>query len=66
MPDAPALLTRPQLATRWQCTSGHLANLASAGLGPAYLKLSGNFVRYRLEDIVAYEQQHRVATLEAA
>lgn len=56
------LLTRRQLAERWATTSGRLANDASAGRGPAYVKLGGS-VRYRLTDIVAYEAACRVATI---
>lgn len=61
---ADALLTRAQLATRWACSPGHLANLASAGRGPTYLKLGGSSVRYRLADVEAYEDACVVSSLE--
>lgn len=52
-------LSAPDLALRWSVTVGHLANLRSAGTGPAYLKLGGR-VLYRLTDVEDYEQQSRV------
>jgi hypothetical protein len=48
------LLTPRELADRWTCSVGHLANLRSAGLAPTYLKI-GTAVRYRLADVLAYE-----------
>jgi hypothetical protein len=48
------LLTPRELAGRWACSIGHLANLRSAGLGPTYLKI-GTSVRYRLTDVLEYE-----------
>ena len=53
------LFTARELADRWNCSVGHLANLRSAGLGPAYLKI-GTAVRYRVSDLLAYEQAHLV------
>jgi hypothetical protein len=53
------LLTARELAERWGCSVGHLANLRSAGLGPAYLKI-GTSVRYRVSDLLSYEQAHLV------
>lgn len=47
------------LAERWSVSVGHLANLRSAGTGPAYLKLGGRVV-YRLADIEEYEARVRV------
>lgn len=52
-------LTPSALAARWQVSKGHLANLRSAGTGPAYLKLGGR-VLYRLADIEDYEGHARV------
>jgi hypothetical protein len=34
------LLTPTELAQRWGCSKGHLANLRSSGSGPDYVKLS--------------------------
>lgn len=56
------LMTPRDLAARWGCTVGHLANLRSAGAGPVYLKL-GSTVRYRVSDLVDYEAAHAVDTV---
>jgi hypothetical protein len=56
------LLTPAELAERWQCSPGHLANMRSAGVGPVYLKL-GSSIRYRVSDVQAYEQSCEVASL---
>lgn len=55
------LLTPAELAERWVCTVGHLANMRSAGAGPTYLKL-GASVRYRITDLLAYEESHAVSS----
>jgi hypothetical protein len=47
------------LAERWSVSVGHLANLRSAGTGPAYLKLGGRIL-YRLADVEDYETRARV------
>jgi hypothetical protein len=54
------MLTQSELAYRWKCAPGSLANARSKGTGPAYLKI-GASVRYLLVDIEAYEQAVRVA-----
>jgi hypothetical protein len=61
--------TRPfrspaQLAARWDCSVGWLANQRSAGLGPAFFKIGSN-VRYLLSDIEAYEEARRVEPVAA-
>lgn len=55
------LMTAPELADRWDCSVGHLANLRSAGIGPTYLKI-GSAVRYRVTDLLSYEHAHAVDT----
>jgi hypothetical protein len=50
-------LTPTELAQRWRCTVGHLANLRSESRGVTYLKLNGGACRYRLTDVLAYEAQ---------
>ena len=50
----PQLLTSAELAERWGCSTGWLANMRSAGVGPRFLKLGSN-VRYRVPDVIAYE-----------
>lgn len=54
------LLTPKELAERWDCTVGHLANMRSAGVGPTYLKL-GATIRYRVSDLLDYEEIHTVS-----
>ena len=56
------LFTPTELAERWQCSPGHLANMRSAGVGPVYLKL-GSSIRYRVSDVQAYEQACEVDSL---
>jgi helix-turn-helix protein len=62
--DVTMHLTPTHLAKRWSVSVGHLANLRSAGEGPAYLKLGGR-VLYRLADVEIYEQHLRVGTSSA-
>ena len=59
------LFTPAELAERWQCSPGHLANMRSAGVGPVYLKL-GSSIRYRVADVQAYEQSSEVASLTSS
>lgn len=60
-PSSP-LLTERELAARWQVAEGTLANRRSAGTSPVpYIRPLGR-VRYRLDDVLAYERaQERVA-----
>lgn len=62
---APAALNTRQAATRVGLSAGHLENERSAGRGPAYIKLGGA-VRYRIQDLDAWLESHRVSTLDAA
>lgn len=48
------ILTPRVLASRWDMSQGHLANLRSEGSGPPYVKL-GSRILYRLEDVENYE-----------
>lgn len=57
------LLKPRDLQQRWGVALGHLANLRSARTGPAYIKL-GSSVRYQLKDVIAYEEQNRVPTVD--
>jgi hypothetical protein len=60
-----ALLTETQLAERWQLSPKTLQNARVAGTGVAFVKI-GHAVRYRLSDVLAYEQSHvRGSTSEA-
>lgn len=49
-------LTRQELADRWKIPPATLAQWASQGKGPVYVKLGGHQVRYALTDVLAYEQ----------
>lgn len=53
------LLTPKELAARWDCSVGHLANMRSAGVGPNYLKLGG--IRYRIAEVLAYEESRAIS-----
>ena len=58
-------LVRPQtLADRWSSSTGQLANMRSAGTGPAYVKI-GTRVMYRLADVIAYEDAATVDTSDS-
>ena len=48
-------LIEAELADRWQIAGSTLRKWRSLGVGPTYLKLRGS-IRYRLADIVRYEQ----------
>lgn len=64
-PAAEVLLTERELAERWRCSRGSLANQRSRGEGPPFLKL-GVLVRYRLADIASYESDRLVRLNGAA
>lgn len=53
-------MTAADLADRWQCSAGWLANMRAAGSGPTYLKL-GSRVLYPLGAVEAYEGARLVA-----
>lgn len=48
-------LNQKQLATRWAVSEATLERWRSVGIGPVFLKLSGQ-VRYRVVDIKAFEE----------
>lgn len=52
--DAAPHFSQTELARRWQMSPRSLEKWRTLGLGPAYLKIGGR-VRYRLEDVLAYE-----------
>lgn len=54
MPEPTDLLTSKELAARWGCSAGTLANQRSAGTGVKFVKFA-NRVRYRLSDVLEYE-----------
>ena len=49
-------LTQKQLSEHWQISTHTLERLRSEGIGPIFLKMQGQ-VRYRLSDILAFEQE---------
>ena len=48
-------LNQKQLATRWAVSEATLERWRSVGIGPVFLKLSGQ-VRYRVVDIETFEE----------
>ncbi len=48
-------MTRGELAQRWRVTPRTLDRWRAARTGPAWLRLNGR-IRYRLEDVLAFEQ----------
>lgn len=57
--DGPKYLTAAELARRWHCSVGHLANERCAGKGIDYTKLNGH-VLYALADVEMHEELSRV------
>lgn len=53
------LKNTPEAGVYLSLDPGHLANLRSRGLGPAYVRL-GRAVRYRTEDLDQWVQSQRV------
>lgn len=62
--DEHVLLTTREAAALTTYTPHGLENLRSAGRGPAFIKMRGGAVAYRLSDLIAWQEAHRVATLE--
>ena len=50
-------LTPRQLAERWSFSVRSLSLWRVNGLGPRFLKI-GNRIRYRLQDVEAWEEEH--------
>mgnify|MGYP001100986558 CR=1 FL=1 len=63
-PDGNRLLTTKQAAEYTTYSPHGLENLRCAGKGPAFIKVAGGAVAYRLADLIAWQQQHRVTTLD--
>jgi hypothetical protein len=53
-----AYFSQKQLAARWGLSPRTFEGWRWRGTGPAFLKLGGRVV-YKLEDILAYEAEHR-------
>ena len=50
-------LTTRELAARWRLSLRTLERWRAEGYGPAWLTIGGS-IRYRLEDVLAYEEAH--------
>lgn len=57
-PRPGARLRQTELAHRWDMSPRTLEKWRTLGIGPAYIKIGGS-VRYLLEDVLAYEDEHR-------
>jgi hypothetical protein len=58
------LLSTREAASLTTYTPHSLENLRSAGRGPAFIKIKGGAVAYRLQDLLAWQESHRVSTLD--
>lgn len=62
--DDNRLLNTKQAAALTPYTPHALENMRSAGRGPAFIKVHGGAVAYRLVDLLAWQANHRVSTLD--
>ena len=51
------LLTPAELADRWSMRVGSLANMRSRQEGPPFLRIGRKAVRYRLREVLAFEER---------
>lgn len=58
------LLSTREAAALTTYTPHGLENLRSAGRGPAFIKMHGGAVAYRLRDLLDWQEAHRVTALE--
>lgn len=56
------LLAPDDLHKRWGVSKGTAANWRSAGKGPRFIKLGNGIVRYRLSDVIAFEDAGLVSS----
>lgn len=52
-------LTPSEVASRYQVTERTLEKWRAAGVGPDWIPLGRNTIRYRLSDVLAYEEARR-------
>jgi len=52
------MLCQKMLARRWKMQSRTLESWRCSGKSLKYLKINGGRIRYAIEDIIAFEQQH--------
>ncbi len=58
---SPGLLNEQQLAIRWQISPKTLRNLRVSGGSVRFVRVAGGrSVRYRMDDVVAWEEAHAV------
>ena len=57
-------LTQSHLADRWGCSLRTLQRWRKGVNGPAFLRLGGS-IRYRLVDILAFEDRNRMSGVDA-
>lgn len=57
MPDQPAYLTQRELAQRWRVSGRTLERWRAQLCGPAWVTIGGS-IRYRTEDVQAWEAAH--------
>lgn len=62
--DGNRLLTTREAAAFTTYSPHGLENLRCAGRGPAYIKTRGGAVAYRIADLIAWQDSHRVVTLD--
>jgi predicted DNA-binding transcriptional regulator AlpA len=53
-------LTPEDLAEKWGLTLDTLYRWRRRGAGPPHLKINSRVIRYRLEDVLAWEDSRRV------
>lgn len=51
-------LTEKDLAKRWGVTTRTLQNWRRDSKGPAFMDIGNNTIRYRMEDVEAYEERN--------
>lgn len=62
----PTPMYRPEDVARLYAVSvGTLANWRSAGIGPTYVKVGGKCVRYRADDLAAWDAANTVEPVSA-
>lgn len=63
-PTEHVLLSTREAASLTTYSPHSLENLRSAGRGPAFIKIKGGAVAYRLCDLLAWQESHRISTCE--
>ncbi len=60
------LLTTKDVAARWRCSEHYVKLLRGQDRGPSYVRVGGRAIRYRLADVLAWEQAQVYVTAPAA